>query len=213
MSDRKIVRLISPKGIASYPKLNEPDTKFKADGEYSVGLLVSPDEAKEFAAKVKEVVKEYYKEQCSLLKKKELKLADLPIKKETDKEGNDTGKVKIKFALAAKIKSRKSGQEWEQRPALFDSKNKPTTERIGGGSTLRIAADVFPWYTPSLGVGVSLRCKAVQVLELQAPGGPSNADSYGFTAEEEGYVSGGESLPNEVFGTKAEEPAGLGGDF
>jgi hypothetical protein len=212
MSDRS-VRLISPKGVASYPRLNEPDTKFKPEGEYSVNLLVSPEEAKEFAAKVKDIVKNYYKEQCALLKKKELKLAELPIKKDTDKEGNDTGKVRIKFALAAKVKSRKSGKEWEQRPALFDSKNKPIDERVGGGSTIRVAADVFPWYTPALGVGCSLRCRAVQVLDLKAPGGPMQTDNYGFTSEEEGFVAGGESFSDDVFEKKATAPVEANADF
>ena len=213
MSDMRQVRMISPKGVASFPKLNEPDTKFKPEGEYSVNLLVSPEEAKEFAAKVKEVVKGYYKEQCALLKKKELKLADLPIKTDTDKEGNETGKVRIKFALAAKVKSKKSGKEWEQRPALFDAKNKPMNERIGGGSVIRVATDVFPWYTPALGVGVSLRCKAVQVLDLKAPGGPSQTENYGFTAEEEGYVSGGESFSDDIFEKKSTAPVEANADF
>jgi hypothetical protein len=212
MNDRS-VRIISPKGLASYPKLNEPDTKFKPEGEYSVNLLVSPEESNEFTAKVKEIVKNYYKEQCSLLKKKELKLAELPIKKDIDKEGNDTGKIRIKFALAAKVKSRKSGKEWEQRPALFDSKNKPIDERVGGGSTIRVAADVFPWYTPALGVGCSLRCRAVQVLDLKSPGGPMQTDNYGFTSEEEGFVAGGESFSDDVFAKKSTAPVEANADF
>lgn len=212
MNDRA-VRLISPKGVASYPRLNEPDTKFKPEGEYSVNLLVDPEDGKEFAAKVKEIVKQYYKEQCSLLKKKELKLAELPIKKDTDKEGNETGKLRIKFALAAKVKSKRSGKEWEQRPALFDSKNKPFSERVGGGSVIRVSTDVFPWYTPALGVGCSLRCKAVQVLDLKGPSGPTNADAYGFTAEEEGFVAGGESFSDDIFEKKAEAPVEANADF
>ena len=79
MNDR-MIKLVSPKGVASYPKLNEPDTKFKPDGEYSVSLICEPDEVKEFQDSVKACVKEYYKNQCQLLKKKELKLAELPIR-------------------------------------------------------------------------------------------------------------------------------------
>lgn len=209
--DNRILKLVSPKGVASYPKLNEPDTKFKPDGEYSVSLICDPNEAKSFTESVKACVKEYYTEQCRLLKKKELKVAELPIKEDADKEGNKTGKVRIKFALSAKVKSKKSGKEWEQRPALFDTKGKVIHERVGGGSVIKVACEVFPWYTPALGVGASLRCKAVQVIDLKSPSGVANAEAFGFTAEEEGYVSGGESLPDNVFGTDAEAKGN--GDF
>ena len=203
MNDR-MIKLVSPKGVASYPKLNEPDTKFKPDGEYSVSLICEPDEVKEFQDSVKTCVKEYYKNQCQLLKKKELKLAELPIREDADKEGNKTGKVRIKFTLSAKIKSKKTGKEWEQRPAIFDTKGKIISERVGGGSILKVACEVFPWYTPALGVGASLRCKAVQVIDLKSPSGVANAEAFGFTAEEEGFVSGGESIPENIFTTSSD---------
>jgi len=209
--DDRVLKLVSPKGIASYPKLNEPDTKFKADGEYSVSLIVEPDEAKSFTEAVQNCVKQYYTSQCQLLKKKELKKAGIPIKNDADKDGNETGKIKIKFTLPARVKSKKTGKEWEQRPALFDTKGKPITERVGGGSVLKVACEVFPWYTPALGVGASLRCKAVQVIDLKSPSGVSNAEAFGFTAEEEGFVSGGESLPDNVFTTSSESKGN--GDF
>lgn len=203
-----VLKLVSPKGVASYPKLNEPDTKFKPDGEYSVSLICEPDDVKEFTDQVRGCVKEYYKNQCAILKKKELKLADLPIKEDADKEGNKTGKIKIKFTLGAKIKSKKTGTEWVQRPALFDTKGAIVSERIGGGSILKVACEVFPWYTPALGVGASLRCKAVQVIDLKSPSGVSNASAFGFTTEEEGFVSGGESIPESVFTTASPDIKG-----
>lgn len=202
--DNRALKLVSPKGVASYPKLNEPDTKFKPDGEYSVSLICEPDEVKNFTESVKACVKEFYKNQCQLLKKKELKLAELPIKKDTDKEGNETGKIRVKFALSAKVKSKKTGKEWEQRPALFDTKGKVISERVGGGSVIKVACEVFPWYTPALGVGASLRCKAVQVIDLKSPSGTANAEAFGFSSDEEGYISGGESLPDNVFGSESE---------
>jgi hypothetical protein len=209
--ENRTLKITSPKGVASYPKLNEPDFKFKEDGEYSVNLLVSEEEAKKFSDEIKAYVKEYYKEQCALLKKKELKLAELPIKKDVDKEGNPTGKFRIKFSLAAKVKSKKSGREWEQRPMLFDSKGQPTKEVVGGGSVIKVAGECYPWFTPALGVGASLRCKAVQIIELHRPGGPVNAEAYGFSAEEEGFVAGGESLPDSVFTAASNEKGN--GDF
>jgi hypothetical protein len=49
------------------------------------------------------------------------------------------------------------------------------------------------------------------VIDLKSPSGVANAEAFGFTAEEEGYVSGGESLPDNVFGSDAEAKGN--GDF
>ena len=219
MSEKvKLVRIVSPKGTAKYPKLNEPDKKFKADGEYSVRLVVKREEAEQFVKFVKDEFIKHYKETCVREKKKELKTAEMPWKKVTNESGVETGDVEIKFSLAAKITSKKTGQAWEQRPALFDSKGNAISDRVGGGSIIKVAAEVFPWYTPLLGCGISLRCRAVQVFELHQYSG-GNASNFGFTAEEEGFVSGGESFPDSAFGNaKAEkndevaEPK-IAGDF
>ncbi|NDF98399.1 MAG: hypothetical protein EB101_05650 [Chitinophagia bacterium] len=199
----KLVRAVSPKGVAKYPKLNEPDKKFKADGEYSVRLVCKREDAEPFIKAVKDVFVEHYKATCVKEKKKELKSAEMPWKKVTNDSGVETGEVEIKFGLAAKIVSKKTGQSWEQRPALFDSKGHAITDRIGGGSVIKVATEVYPWYTPLLGCGVSLRCKAVQVIELHQYSG-GNASNFGFTAEEEGFVSGGESFPDSAFTPKTE---------
>jgi hypothetical protein len=200
MNDRpKLTRVVSPKGTAKYPKLNEPDKKFKADGEYSVRLVCKREEAEPFIEAVKEIFVKHYKDTCAKENKKELKLAEMPWKKVSNQSGVETGEIEIKFALAAKIVSKKTGQSWEQRPALFDSKGNVIQDRVGGGSTLKVAAEVYPWFTPLLGCGVSLRCRAVQVIELHQYSG-GNASNFGFTAEEEGFVAGGESFPDSAFG-------------
>jgi len=46
------VKGFSPAGIAVFPNLNKPDTKFKADGEYKVKLRVTEDEAQPLIDKV-----------------------------------------------------------------------------------------------------------------------------------------------------------------
>jgi hypothetical protein len=55
-----------------------------------------------------------------------------------------------------------------------------------------------------MGFGMTLTLKAVQVLELVEFGGGGNASSFGFE-DEDGFVSGGESL--------AETFDDVGGDF
>ena len=46
----------SPKGIARYPYLNTPDTKFNPDGDYKVTLILNNnDETSRFVASLNEV--------------------------------------------------------------------------------------------------------------------------------------------------------------
>jgi len=198
-SKKKLVSIVSPKGLASYPFLNNPSTKFKPEGEYSVKLILNAEEGAKFVDQVKAVLRDGYKEQCALLKKDKLKMADFPWKETED------GKIEVKFGQAASYKS-KAGEIFERKIALFDTKGNPVTDTIGSSSALRCAADVYPWYSPALGMGVSLKLKAVQVVELVAPSRTLSADAYGFSAEEEGYVSGGESFPDDVFSESEESP-------
>jgi len=189
--------MVSPKGLASYPFLNSPSTKFKEDGEYSVKVIVESSEAQEFIAKLKAVFKDAYREQCSLLKKDKLKMHDYPWSEQED------GTVSFKFAAKAKIRTRE-GQVYDKKVALFDTKGNPVTDLIGSNSMIKVAFDVAPWYVPSMGMGLSLRMKAVQVVELVAPSRNVSANSFGFTEEEEGYVSGGETFGDDVFSAAPE---------
>ena len=103
----------------------------------------------------------------------------------------------------------KTGKSWEQRPALFDSRLQPLpadSDPVGGGSTIRVNAEVYPWYTPSLGFGISLRPRGVQVLEMRTYG-PKDATSFGFAAENDGYAftSDTASVAAKAFGNDSDE--------
>lgn len=201
MNERpKYIRLVSPKGVAVYPRLNTPSTKFKEEGEYSVRLAIPVADASQFLEKIKSVAREFYKEQCALLKKEKLKVHPFPW----EEDGNT---VTVKFTNVAKITS-KSGQVYEMKVALLDTKGNPITDLIGGGSVLKVASEVKPWYVPALGVGVSLRLKAVQVLDLKAPSQLVSAEQFGFSTDEEGFVSGGETFSDSLFGSdQPKEPS------
>ena len=54
-------RVTTPKGLAVWPWLNEPDKKFNSDGEYKVNLQLSREDAQEFIDRLKEIHKEHYK--------------------------------------------------------------------------------------------------------------------------------------------------------
>lgn len=200
----KLASVVSPKGLASYPFLNSPSTKFKPEGEYSVKLLMNKEEGQKFVDQVKAILRDAYKDQCALLKKDKLKMADFPWKEEGDN-------IVVKFGCKAKYTA-KDGSVYEKRVALFDTKGNPVTDLVGSNSVIRCSSNVYCWYTPLLGMGVSLQLNAVQVVELVAPSMNLSATAYGFSAEEEGYVSGGESFPDEAFSESVDEPTVTSGE-
>ena len=178
---KKAERFVSPKGIASYPYLTKPDTKFNPDGEYKVSLIVAGDDA----SKAIDFLTEKHNASVAQAKKenagKRVKEGELPFIE------NDDGTVTFKFKMKAKVTPKK-GDPFEQKPALFDAKGKPLTgePKIGGGSVIKVSYEVVPYYTAIAGAGVSLRLKAVQIIELKEYSGGGNAESYGF-GEEEGF--------------------------
>ncbi|CAB4138884.1 single-stranded DNA-binding protein [uncultured Caudovirales phage] len=182
MSKVKNPRYTTPAGIAQYPYLTKPDTKFNPDGEYKISVEIPGAAAQDivtfldeqFAASVAKAKKEN--------PGKKIKEGDVPYS-----VNDDTGKVTVRFKLKAKV-TPKQGDPFEQRPALFDAKGKPIgpDAKIGGGSKVKVAYELVPYYTAIAGAGVSLRLKAVQVIDLVEFSGGASSEAYGF-GEEEGY--------------------------
>lgn len=180
MAKQNIVRITSPAGIAVYPKLEKPDTKFDANGVFSVDLDLSGADAQHLMSQLTKVVDAAYANECKERGKKSLKRADSPWK---EVEG---GKTRFKFKL--KAKGGTGDKQWDQKPAIFDAKGNPVTDlSIGSGSVIKVAFEAAPYFTAMVGHGLSLRLKAVQVIELRqwVPG--DNFDGFGFKATD-GFV-------------------------
>ena len=198
---RKNERITTPVGVAQWPRLNEPDTKFNKDGVYSVGLRLSAEDAQPIvemltnalAAHVDKLEKE----------KKKVSGGRLPSTDVVDQDSNPTGEVEFRFKLNAIGMS--GGDRWEQRPALFDSNGKPITETIGGGSKIKIGAEVIPYHTSIAGAGISLRLKAVQVIELVEYTKGDSFDSWSFSKEKGFETSGKEEAATEAVTTGADD--------
>lgn len=198
MSKVKNPRYTTPAGIAQYPYLTKPDTKFNPDGEYKISVEIPGAAAQDivtfldeqFAASVAKAKKEN--------PGKKIKEGDVPYSVD-----DDSGKVTVRFKLKAKV-TPKQGDPFEQRPALFDAKGKPigTDTKIGGGSKVKVAYELVPYYTAIAGAGVSLRLKAVQVIDLVEFSGGASSEAYGF-GEEEGYEA--EDTPAAQNGFTEEE--------
>lgn len=175
------LKIVTPEGIAVWPRLNEPDREFDTAGVYHVKLRIASKDAEEFMGTVTEFRDHQYAGFCQQKGNKKLDQNPLPWKEDEENPGHVLVSVKLK----AKVTSR-NGDSWEQRPTLLDSKLKPTTAKIGGGSKLKISVEVNPYCTPAGNTGVTLWCKAVQVLELVEFGGNHGlTEADGFTADED----------------------------
>jgi hypothetical protein len=193
---KKFVRITSPLGTAIYPRLTTPDTKFDKDGVYSVELELDPKDkvAKEFVASLNKAADDAYAAECESRGGKKLKRSAMPIKE------TDEGMIRIKFKLKAKAGNEE--KSWEQKPVIFDSAGTAmqTPPNVGSGSKVKVAFEVVPFFTAMVGAGISLRMKAVQIVELREYVPGDNFDAYGFKADPKGFVSSASS--NDATGSE-----------
>lgn len=205
MAKQQLPKIVTPKGVAIYPKLTAPD-EFKGEKNYKTGLLLDPSDAgvPEFIAKVQEAAQESFdeweaeakKEMASATGAKKAKLKKAmeemelhtPLAPEYDDEGEETGN----FILNVKMKAEgvtQAGKAWDRRCPLFDSRGNDvtkTTPMLWGGSVLKLQVTLVPFaMTGTSRAGVSGRLEAVQIVTLAAGG----ADGSAFGVEEDGYVA------------------------
>lgn len=171
------------KGVAYYPYISAPDTNFDEQGHYKVNLCLSEAEAQPVIELIKQTVVEGIKALKKDKPNMEIKQAPLPFSKELDDDGNPTGNVIVKFKSKAAYK-----------PAVFDSKgNMMTKSNIYGGSEVKVNGSCAFFHTAMIGAGVSIRLRAVQVIQYVE--GASGANKFGFdevdgfTVEEDVFTS------------------------
>ena len=177
------VTFTTPQGVAQYPWLSKPDTKFSEEGDYKVNLIIAKEEALPALKLINQVYAENYEKEVKKAKGAEIKKAPPPFSEELDDAGQPTGNIILKFKSKAAYK-----------PAIFDAKGIPMIDsNIWGGSELKINGSIAPYYTTLIGAGVALRLRAVQVIQY-VEGGSGSADRFGFEA-----VAGYEHKAPETF--------------
>ena len=212
--------ITTPAGIAKFPRLSTPDTKFNPEGVYKCTLVLSLADkgVPEFVERVEAIEAANIAEATETLKKgKKLKTADSLIRPHLDDEGNEVeGKVEITAKMKASGVSKKDNTPWSRKPAVFDSNRKPVKANVGGGSRLKLAVSLIPYESPTVGFGVSCRLEAAQVIELRQFTSNEDASSYGFGDEEGGYSSesseSAESGSADSSGESAPDDAATGGE-
>ena len=175
-------QIVTPIGVSSYPWLNYPDTRYNSDGEFKVSLILDKEQSTPLQEKINSVLEEAKK----LVPKNKKANTHVPFEDELDDQEEPTGNVVFKFKRKHKIKT-KDGSIIETFPRVFDSEGQVFgDEQIWGGSQMKVSADLVPYYVPALGIGVSLRLKAAQIIELVSGGQGADANTYGFK-QETGY--------------------------
>ena len=182
---------ISEIGEAIYPHLNKPDVRFSEAGEYKVTLKVAKSDATAMLKLYNSAIEDALKLAEQNHKGKGIKNAPKPFTEENDF-------VFFKFKMKATGVNQKTKEKFSQRPQLFDAKKNPIplSTLIWGGSKMRVAYNLVPYYTPMLGAGITARLKAVQVISL-VEGKDSNLfskeDGYETTPEPKAEVISNET--------------------
>lgn len=199
-------RLTTPILRCRYPRLNNPDTKWKPEGEYSIVLELSTAEPEQaaFLERLDELWDVALAEAQDYDAKKAKKILGKPWK--VDEEDPSL------FLLRAKTRAsyeKSDGTKVERRPPLFAADGQPLAADvwIKGGSTVRAQIGFAPFMT-ALGFGVAAYLNAVQGINLIET---DTAESYGFdSAKTEGGGEGDESSWDDAYdaaGTDKAEPA------
>lgn len=189
----------TPPGAFIWPKLFEPDFKFKDAGEFSVKYRIETADAADLLKKLKGLHDEAIKEGKAAFaalpvasrKKLEAKggFTANPLYSDVyDDDEQETGEIEFKFGMTHEITSKKTGKTFKKFPAVFDAKGVPIRKKIdiGSGTIGKVTFEVSPYFIPGTGAaGLSLRLQAAQIIDLVAFGQRS-ASQYGF-GEEDGY--------------------------
>ena len=171
---------VTKTGIAVFPHLRRPEVFDGKEIGYTIKLMLTPEETeemKQFLLDELEAVKNLPEFAGKKWSKPSLGMGE-------DKDGN----IIFKFKKVAHFKSR-TGTEVTTTLPIFDASGKPLPKEVdpSGGSQVKVAYSVYPFYKTSAIHGLSLRLEAIQVIELKEYG-KQDASGFGF-GEEKGYVA------------------------
>jgi len=193
---KKVIRITTPEGVAFYPKVQKPDTKFKSGGVYSTRLIIANPKCTDLCAQLDALAEEAYadaladpKKVAAAKAKRKTIAKNEPYLPELDKESNETGNTIFNFKMNASAEV--NGEVKLFKPVLYDAsfpKPKEIIKDINlySGSIIKVSFEPTLYYNDANAqAGVSCRLKAVQVIKLVKGGW--TAEAFGFAAEEEGF--------------------------
>lgn len=217
----------TPVGRLVFPRLTQPDTKFKAEGEFSTKLVLPTDDPVTgkmiaLADRVAEAALAEGKANAKPADVKKWAINNRPYSAELDDDGNETGNTVFVFKATASGVSKKTGKPWTRRIDLFDAKGKPLPKKDGeyavqiwGGTEASICFEAFP-YAPNakIGAGCKFGLVAAQIVKLVSGGEGRDASAYGFEKRDDGFDSDelGETETSDGEETSSEKSDGSAGE-
>ncbi len=173
--------LITPDGIAAFPSLREPDTKYKPGFRIRVYFDKADPQVKKFFRLLTELNFKYLKDLGKLSarskKKPQPKCIKIADEKAAKLVGVKIGTPYIEFSTNYK--------EGDDPIVVFDAAGNKTNKRVFGTDLVAIDTTVGGWQTPT-GEGVKCYLNGVQLLQSNWSGGRANAGK-NFVARDE-YV-------------------------
>ena len=151
--------LTTPKGIAKWPYLIEPDKEYNPDGLFHTKLSCKKSESVNIKKAIDDMIAQEVKKQHDQNPDKAIKKS-LPY----TEEGDD---IIFNFKMKAKGTRKSDGKPFTQEPNIVNADLTPFNkdQKIWGDSILKITFEPYAWNMP-VGIGCTLRIKTVQVLEL-----------------------------------------------
>lgn len=223
---QKREKFTTARGLFVYPRINKADTKYKADGEYSLKLHLPVAEVTALMATLDEdadkalaaAIEANDGKNFVMIKGKKKPIErNAPYFEVLEDDGETkTGMVEFKFGANATFKDSKDGDKIKPRtpPGIFDAKGKPTKVQVWSGSEGKVSYTKGPYFIKATGAaGVKLYLEAVQILKLVSGSG-QDASQFGFGAEE-GYEAE-DDLPKQdgdESSGDSKPAAGAGSDF
>ena len=193
----KYEAVTTPVGSAVFPWITKADTKFTPEGTYKVDLAIPEELATDIIHKLETIRDEFratltmaqqqalhprpvytmemsrpvFPEDCSDEAKEEIKRNHVP---------EPTGNILLRWKLKATVGAGEHGDGFTQAPVVVSAATGEKIESpVYDGSMIRIKGHVVP-YTNAAGgvVGVTLRMRAVQVVELVTGEGSGGDDTF-----------------------------------
>ena len=180
---------VSPIGIAKYPYLVDPDTKFDERGTYKVDLIISPKEAAAIKSVATKLATAFKKEDAEANPARKKWGLHLPLLDDLNQDGDQTGQKVARFKQAASIRTR-DGRDINKSILLFDSQgNRISDVNPYSGTKMSVAYTMSAYANPTgKTYGVTFRLIAAQIIELVEGGTGMSAESLGFTNQSDGFV-------------------------
>lgn len=189
----------SPEGEALWACLKEPKKWNPGDqGKYQLTLVTSKEEAEDLIG------------QCTAVLEKMVDIVqddERAVKRSPHNPWVETEDGRIEFRFKTphfdatdKYPASKPIKTYLPDGQLVDWSK--TEWAVGNGSKVIVGGSIRPYYTPTLGLGVSLRLKAVKITKLEKYS-VNSKDEYGFgtedTSEADSFSSGEVGQPSADF--------------